>query len=94
MPLLLLTSESMLSYFPSRRILAQQIPCTEFLREVEKLLIPSHGYLSLQAGDVSSFHSILTTIIQGKIGGAKGRLLIAIPSGVCLFPEYRQRKNF
>lgn len=72
-----------------------QIPCTEFLNELEKLLIPSHGYLSLHVGDVSSFHSILTTVLLGKKkGGAKGILLITIPSGVCLFPEPIQRKNF
>lgn len=94
MPLLLLTSKLMLSYFPSRRILAQQIPCTEFFLELEKLLILPHRYLSLHVGDVSSFHNILTTMLLGQKGGAKEILLIAIPSGVYLFPEPIQRKNF
>lgn len=71
-PLLLRTSKLMLSCFPGGRILAQQIPYTEFLLELEKLLIPCHWYLSLHVRDVSSFHSILVTIILGKKGGAKG----------------------
>lgn len=93
MPLLLLTSKLMLGYFSSGRILAQQIPYTEFLLKLEKLF-PVTDIFFLHVGDVSSFHSILTTIILGKKDGAKGSLFIAIPSGICLFQEPIQRKKF